>query len=177
MGFVNVNCWLSLSTSCMSGPLPSALYTASPLITTTTPCVLIIMVIFHKSKLKSSEGEGFPQVPHFTNDGCGLQTQAWCTPKAVPPGLMATPLEPEDTRPCRWGITPFCYTPGPSPSKSALSLLFLPCPGKGWIIPVCPQGQPLSANLASYFASASVGFQSLSLLPSLCLFFSVWLYK
>ena len=72
----------------MSGLLPSALYTASPLITTTTPCVFIIIVIFHKSKLKSSEGEGFTQVPHFTNDGCGLQTQTWCTPKAVPPGLM-----------------------------------------------------------------------------------------
>lgn len=97
----------------MSGPLPSALHAASPLITTTTPFGLMIMVVFHQSTLQSSEGEGLTQVPHFTNDGRGLRTQAWCTPKTVPPGF----IEPEDTRPCRWGIRPFFHTPGPCPAR------------------------------------------------------------
>lgn len=160
----------------MPGPLLSALYVAFPLIITTTLCVFIIMLIFHKSELKSSEGKRFAQVSHFASDGPGFGRKP-ALPKAMLHRCTYWPLGntsgASGTLPRRWRSAYSSMLPASHPAGVGLAFLFLPCPGRGGVPPQCSHGQPLPADLLCFcfwsISSPCMFPMSLSLL--------VWLYK
>lgn len=64
---------------------------ASPFINLTIQChVFIIMLSFHRSKLKSIEGRGLPQILHFAKDGSLLGKPAVSKAVLKPLSLLAS---------------------------------------------------------------------------------------